>query len=124
MSAAFEDKPSNMPLKEFLVKKIAQRMDKPEAVVDAVVMDQFKGITKALQQCKSVEMTGFGKWIFMDSKAARLKEALVKSLVHWEQTGEAPNFPTASTMDHLKREINLIGNKLKQTNVIESEANS
>lgn len=73
-----DSKPKNKPLKEFLIEGIAQRMKLPEHVVNAVVMHQFKGITKALQTYKSVEMTGFGKWVFQERKARQFLDGLEK----------------------------------------------
>lgn len=119
----FDDKPNNMPLKDFLVKKIAKRMQISETVVDAVVMEQFKGVVKALQEYNSVELTGFGKFLFMDAKARKVKETLNQELDRYYR-GE-PFKNKFVTIEDLTATMEMIDKKLKTNdNAGKSKTNS
>lgn len=74
-------------LKDHLISGVAKRMQMSEQVVEAVVMHQFKGIVKAFQTCHSVEMTGFGKFLFQPLKANKVLKALETEVAYRKEHG-------------------------------------
>jgi hypothetical protein len=76
------NKPQSMSIKEWLIKKMAVNMVVPEKVIDTVITHQFDSANDALNTCKSVEISGFGKFYFNEQKAA-------KQLVKWNKIKEA-----------------------------------
>lgn len=65
------NKPQSMSVKEWLVKKLALSIIVPERVIDAVITNQFDTANDALLICKSIEISGFGKFVFNQSKAIK-----------------------------------------------------
>lgn len=65
------EKPSSMTVKDWLVKKMSLDMMVSESVIHRVVDHQVNGIRKALDTNKSVEASGFGKFIFNQRKAEK-----------------------------------------------------
>ena len=69
-------------LKDDIIEKISSKMGIPAKDVEAVVSHQFKAALKAMDTNDSVELSGFGKFIYMPKSADRilrtLKEASLK----------------------------------------------
>jgi len=65
------DKPTSTSVKDYLINKMSVRTNTSFKTIEAVVNHQMEGITKAIQEDSiySVEMSGFGKWIFNHKKA-------------------------------------------------------
>jgi nucleoid DNA-binding protein len=70
------DKPISTSVKDYLIKRMAVRMNISPKVIEAVVSHQTDGINKAIQKDNifSVEMSGFGKWVFNHKKAKKKME--------------------------------------------------
>lgn len=64
-------KPASMSVKEWLVKKLSLSIVTPERVIDAVITNQFDTANDALKTCKSIEISGFGKFVFNENKAIK-----------------------------------------------------
>lgn len=60
-----------MSLKEWLVRVLSQRERLPQATVDAVVKHQYDEASQALKTNNSVEISGFGKFVYNKNKAAK-----------------------------------------------------
>jgi hypothetical protein len=57
-------------------------MNTPEKVIEAVVNHQFQSATLAFISQKSVELSGFGKFLFNEKKAVKKMESmLVQKLI-------------------------------------------
>lgn len=67
------DKPISTSVKDYLIKRMSVRLNIPSKTIEAIVAHQMEGINKAIQADNkfSVEMSGFGKWIFNHKKAKR-----------------------------------------------------
>jgi nucleoid DNA-binding protein len=61
----------SMPLKEWLVKKLSQQLHIPERIIDTVITDQFTSAFRATSTHNSIELSGFGKFVFNQKKAHR-----------------------------------------------------
>lgn len=66
-----KDKPTWMSDKDWMVKKLSVEMKLSEALVERVIKHQADSIISAMQTNNSVEMSGFGKFIFNSNKAQR-----------------------------------------------------
>lgn len=67
------DKAISTSVKDYLIKRMSVRMNIPSKTIEAIVAHQMEGINKAIQADNkfSVEMSGFGKWIFNHKKAQK-----------------------------------------------------
>ena len=63
------DKPLSLSVKDYIIRKMSIKMKVTEKVIDNVVTHQFSSAHEALVKNKSVEISGFGKFIFNDKKA-------------------------------------------------------
>lgn len=65
--------------KEFLIRTIASKLLFAEKTIEAVINHQFASANNAMDTNKSVEISGFGKFMFNEKKAARrLKTYMMK----------------------------------------------
>lgn len=81
------DKPMSLSVKDYLIRKLAVKLMVSEKVIDAVVNHQFSSANEALASNKTVEISGFGKFIFNQKKAEKkmakylaIKEALERKV--------------------------------------------
>ena len=63
------DKPITMPLRDWLIKRIALQKNIPSSVIEAIVSHQFDSANAAVHTVKSLEIPGFGRFVFSDAKA-------------------------------------------------------
>ena len=65
--------------KELLIRTIASKILVSEKTIEAVINHQFISANQAMDTNKSVEISGFGKFMFNEKKAARrLKTYMIK----------------------------------------------
>jgi nucleoid DNA-binding protein len=81
--------------KELLIRTIASKILVSEKTIEAVINHQFISANQAMDTNKSVEISGFGKFMFNEKKAARrLKTYMMKKhdmhtiLTHPQATAE------------------------------------
>ena len=77
-------KPQSMTQKEWLIKKMSIILLTPEKVINEVITHQFESATDALNTTKSVEISGFGKFLFNEKKAVLQYEKLLKIKIAYE----------------------------------------
>lgn len=70
------DKPINMSVKDYLIRKLGVKMLTSEKVIEAVVNHQFQSANEALENNYSVEISGFGKFLFNHGKGMKRLHAL------------------------------------------------
>lgn len=63
------DKPKSLSVKDYLIRKMSIKLNTPEKIIDSVITHQFQSATQALNTSKSLEISGFGKFLFNDKKA-------------------------------------------------------
>ena len=66
--------------KEFLIRTIASKLLVAEKTIEAVINHQFISANQAMDTNKSVEISGFGKFMFNEKKAARRLVLLQKKI--------------------------------------------
>lgn len=100
---------SSTNIKDLLISKLAKRFNLPPRTIEAVVNNQIQGMQTAFQTDSifSLEMSGFGKWIFNHKKAQKKLEKNLSKLKYFYSVAEDPNITDK------KRESNL--NKLTNT---------
>jgi nucleoid DNA-binding protein len=67
----FQEKPNSMSVKDWLVKKMSIDLVIKESIINAVVTHQFNSANDAFKNNSSVELSGFGKFIFNKRKAEK-----------------------------------------------------
>jgi len=89
------NKPSTMTMKEWLVKKLSMNINTPEKIINVVIANQFDTANDAVGLHDSVEISGFGKFIFNQSRAKKRmikyikeKKYLLRDLEHVENDKE------------------------------------
>jgi len=80
------DKPISLSIKDFLIRKMSIKLNTPEKVIEAVVNHQFQSATLAFNDQKSVELSGFGKFLFNEKKAVKKMESMLIQKEVLEQT--------------------------------------
>ncbi len=65
------DKPVSMSVKDYLMRKQSVRTNKPLKIIEAVIEHQLQGANEALKDKNSIELSGFGKFIFNIKKAQK-----------------------------------------------------
>lgn len=60
-----------MQLKEFLVKKLSLKLNKSEYTISTVISNQFQTAFQATTNHNTIELSGFGKFVFSQYKAKR-----------------------------------------------------
>jgi len=63
------EKPMSMPLKEHLIKKLSLKLNIYEKIIGTVITDQFTEAFRATSTHNSIELSGFGKFVFNQKKA-------------------------------------------------------
>jgi|APGre2960657404_1045060.scaffolds.fasta_scaffold00347_17 nucleoid DNA-binding protein len=85
------DKPMSLSVKDYIVRKLAVKMMVSEKVLDAVIMHQFSSANDALKTNMSVEIAGFGKFLFNINKAHRKMEKMLSQRAMFESMLLRPN---------------------------------
>mgnify|MGYP001291896786 CR=1 FL=1 len=71
------ERPKSLTIKDFIIRKMSVKMLIPEFTLDAIVSHQFQSASQAMLITKSVELSGFGKFIFNNKKAVKKMEKLL-----------------------------------------------
>ena len=64
-------KPMSMSVKEYLIRTLAIKLAVNEKTIEAVVNHQFQSANEAMDVNHSVEISGFGKFMYNEKKAAK-----------------------------------------------------
>lgn len=76
------DKPINLSVKEYIIRKMAVKMMVHEKTIEAIVNHQFQSASEAMQKNKSVEISGFGKFYFNMAKAKKSMDRMLAQREH------------------------------------------
>lgn len=80
------DKPRSLSIKDYIIRKMSIKFNTPEKVIESVVNHQFQSATIAFNDQKSVELSGFGKFLFNEKKAVKKMETMLIQKQVLEQT--------------------------------------
>lgn len=112
------DKPKSLSVKEYLIRKMSIKLNTPEKVIDSVITHQFQSATQALNTSKSLEISGFGKFLFNDKKAvtkmAKLEgqKRTLQSLVNDEELTEQRRRSAKLKLDSVLLAIEMLKPKI------------
>ena len=70
------NKPNSMSVREYLVRILSVDIAVPEKIIDAVIVHQFQSANEAMDTNKSLEISGFGRFMFNDKKAVKKMASL------------------------------------------------
>lgn len=115
-------KPKDVPIKNYIIPRVADITKASPQVVEAVVNHQFKEIVKAfsLLNVTSVEMSGFGKWKFLPAKAERFLAILEKELA--DRASGEPGSYTKIPTESIQKNVEYLKNQIKHAR--QNSANS
>lgn len=107
-----------MLIKEILIKKTSFNTMVPEKTVDVIISHQFESATNALKKHNSVELSGFGKFLFNEKKALKklasrenIKSGYIKKL-NDESLSEEKRNSTQVRLVSIEKEITILKQKL------------
>jgi nucleoid DNA-binding protein len=63
------NKPSSLSVKDFLIRTLTIKLAMNNKVIEAVINHQFQAANEALDVNSSIEISGFGKFMFNEKKA-------------------------------------------------------
>lgn len=105
------DKPLSLSVKDYIIRKMSIKMKLTEKVIDNVVTHQFSSANDALVNNKSVEISGFGKFVFNDKKAIskmaklHVQKGIFENMI---DSGDLSEQRKASTMVKLQNVLLMI----------------
>jgi len=79
------DKPTSLSVKQFIIRNMAVSSMLPEKTIEAVVNHQFNSMLEAMKTVYSVELSGFGKFLFNSTKANKKMKSYTNNIVVYEQ---------------------------------------
>lgn len=71
------DKPISLSMKEYLIRTLAVKMMISEKTLETVINHQFNSANDAMKEHNSVEISGFGKFMFNRKKAVKKMEKML-----------------------------------------------
>ena len=80
------DKPQSLSVKDYLIRKMAISLMVHEKTIDAVISNQFNEANVAMRTNDSVEISGFGKFLFNKKKAIKKMEKLLSKKKWFENS--------------------------------------
>lgn len=102
-----------MALKDNIIKKVAEKTELSTAVVEAVITHQFTALIEKMSTEHSVEISGFGKFLFLPAKAKRLVEGIDRLI----EKAPPPTTPAEEKkLRSAKEDVEVIRQRLNQYN--------
>jgi nucleoid DNA-binding protein len=108
------NKPMSMSVKEFLIRTLTVKLAKNEKIIEAVVNHQFQSANEAMDLNGSIEISGFGKFMYNQNKAK-------KKLAKWEAKKKASEDMLASpdiSEDVVRRHTKMLTEVTRQIELI------
>ena len=104
----YTDKPQSLSVKNFLIRKMSTAMNIPEKTITTVIDHQFVTLIENMSSCNSLEISGFGKFMFHKNKAPNM-------MIHYLRDREAINnsLPDLDPQTRKRVEIRLSNLELK-----------
>jgi nucleoid DNA-binding protein len=105
------DKPISLSVKDYIIRKMAVKLMMSEKAIDAVITHKFSSANEAMRDNKSVEISGFGKFVFNQKKANQRMEKMLSQKAYFESLLQDPQISEqkkASTQTKLTNVINNI----------------
>jgi len=104
------DKPISLSMKDYLIRTLAVKMMVPEKTIEAVINDQFNSANEAMKIHNTVEISGFGKFIFNYKKALKKMEKMMSQKQLFESRLEDPSISEQKRNTEMVKLTNVIHN--------------
>jgi hypothetical protein len=101
-SLLYSDKPQTLSVKNFLIRKMSTAANIPEKVISSVVDHQFAALIENMPTCNTLEISGFGKFVFHKGKGPKLMKGYL-----YEQQKIRDSFPNLDVPSRKRAEIEL-----------------
>jgi nucleoid DNA-binding protein len=111
------DKPISMSDKDYLIRVMSIKTNTPVAIIDAIITHQFEAANEALKINNTIELSGFGKFVFKLKKAHKKLERNIGKKEYWEKALED------NTLTEQKRQsyTNKLNNTIKEIEVLKTK---
>lgn len=100
------EKPNTLTMKEWLIRKMAVKLMMSEKIIETIINHQFLSAQEAMPLTNTVEISGFGKFIFNHKKAFKELE---------KEYSKEKKFLSMLEEDHSEQKKQSIQNKLTNT---------
>lgn len=116
-------KPKNLGVKDYLIRKMSVKLNLNESILEKIINHQFQSANIAMKNNKSIELAGFGKFLFNNKKAivrhnrnVNKKEALLLIINDETQSFRKRDFAKNKLIDVLK-EIEVLKTRIDNENI-------
>ena len=115
------DKPQSLSMREYLIRMLAPKLLLSEKVIDQVIVHQFNEANKALASNYSLEISGFGKFLFNHKKAVKRmetllsKERMFKSILDRDDISEQKRESTINKLNNNTIAIEQLKPRINET---------
>jgi hypothetical protein len=107
----FDDKPTTLSLKDYLIRKMSVKMRRDENDIHAIINHQFKHLNESMRDNNSLEISGFGKFMFRTSIAKKEVDRLnlkIEKLLNLKE----PTPSQKNAVDLIKEDIKYLEYKI------------
>lgn len=104
------NKPNSMTMKEWLIKKLAIKLVVSEKTIEAVVNHQYDSASVATKTNNSLEISGFGKFMFNSKRADKQMNKYDSQKAMYEETLADPNISDVVRRNTTMRLETVLGN--------------
>lgn len=103
-----ESKPHANNIKDLLINKLAIKFNLSPKIIESIVDSQIQGIHRALQSDSvfSLELSGFGKWLFNHKKAIKKYEKNLSKIEYFSSKATENNISEASYKSYMNKLTN------------------
>lgn len=74
------EKPKQLSLKDFLIRKMGVKLMLDESLIDTVVSHQFQMVREKMDTCNSIEVSGFGVFKLNTGRVIKHAERMKKGI--------------------------------------------
>lgn len=116
------DKPTTLSVKDWIVRNMSTELSIKERIIHDVINHQFSRAKDAMENCNTIEFSGWGKFIFNKYRAIKklakfmyMKEGMER-VINDELTTPQKRGSTQYKLGILKGDIKLLRSKLQIEN--------
>jgi hypothetical protein len=104
------DRPVSLSMKDYIIRKLAVKLMMNEKTLDAVINHQFKSANEMTSKCKSLEISGFGKFYFNEKKALKTMDKFFSQKNYFQSVMDSEEATEAKKNSaRIKRDMALSG---------------
>jgi pyridoxal/pyridoxine/pyridoxamine kinase len=108
------NKPQSMSMKDYLIRTLASKLMINEKTIDKVISHQFRSANDAMTCNNSVEISGFGKFVFNEKKAAKKIQALIRK----QEIQQAIVDSSESTTEQIRKAKVIVKDTIRRINLL------